>query len=255
MRILALNGSPRGRDSNTDRLLLPILEGAREADADVEELYMNDLAVHPCSGCFSCWGPTAGECVIEDDMPLVLQKVLEADIVIWAFPLYCYGMPAQLQAVQERMLPLVMPQLVRSGDAYGHPSRYPKSRTKWVVLCNCGFPERKHFDPIVMKFRQLAGAASRRDPVEFILMPAGELLRTVEDDPAAVGPLEELRDELRQAGHQLAERGTVGPGKLDALSRPLTERFGISPDLYARMANSQWEDYRKRVQAEAPDGT
>lgn len=253
MKILALNGSPRGRDSNTDRLLLPILEGAREADADVEELYMNDLDVRPCSGCFSCWGPTAGECIIEDDMPVVLQKVLESDIIIWAFPLYCYGMPAQLQAVQERMLPLVMPQLVRSGDLYGHPSRYPKSRSKWVVLCNCGFPERKHFDAIVNKFRLLAGAASRRDPVDFILMAAGELLRTVEDDPNAAEPLERLREELAEAGRQLADRGAVGPAALDALSRPLTERFGISPDLYARMANSHWEEFRQRIQGEGTD--
>lgn len=246
MKILALNGSPRGRDSNTDRLLLPLLEGAREAGAEAEELYMNDLDVQPCSGCFSCWGPTAGECVIEDEMPVVLQKVLESDVIIWAFPLYCYGMPAQLQAVQERMLPLMMPQLVRRGDVHGHPARYPKSRTKWVVLCNCGFPERKHFDPIITKFRLLAGAASGRDPVDFILMAAGESLRMVQDDPAATGPLEELRDELRRAGGELAERGSVGPTTLDALTRPLTERFGISPDIYARMANSHWEEYRRQ---------
>jgi putative NADPH-quinone reductase len=256
MKILALNGSPRGRKSNTDRLLLPLLEGAREEGADTEVLYLSDLNVHPCSARFSCWGPAPGETETEaeDDMPIVLQRVLEADVIVWAFPLYCYGMPALLQAVQERMLPLVMPQLLSSGDVYGQPSRYPKSAAKWVVLCNCGFPERRHFDPIVTKFRLLAGAAGRPDPVDFVLMAAGELLREAEDDPAAAGPLEELRDQLRQAGGQLAERGAIGPAVLDALNRPLTERFGISPDLYVRVACSHWEESRRQAQGGSSAG-
>jgi putative NADPH-quinone reductase len=254
MKLLALNGSPRGRDSNTDRLLLPLLDGAGQAGADTEELYLCDLDVHPCSARFSCWGPAEGNEDAEDDMPLVLQRVLESDVIIWAFPLYCYGMPAQVQAVQERMLPLVMPQLLRGADIYGQRSRYPKSGAKWVVICNCGFPERKHFDPIVTKFRLLASSAGRRDPVDFVLMAAGELLRTMEDDPEAQGPLQDLHDQLSHAGSQLAERGAIGPGTLDALNRPLTERFSISPDLYLRMASSCWQEYREQTLGGGPEG-
>jgi multimeric flavodoxin WrbA len=248
MNILALNGSPRGRRSNTDRLLLPMLEGARGAGATTEVLYMNDLNVQPCKGCFSCWGRTPGKCVQDDDMPLVLERILDSDVLIWAFPLYCYGMPALLQAVQERMLPLVKGDLIPMGDVHGHPLRYPGKKLHWVVLSNCGFPEQRHFDALVMKFRQLAGAAGGGEPIDFILMAAGELLRAVEDDPEAREPLEALRADLRAAGEELAELGRLKDTTREGLSRPITERFGLSPDLYARAANENWAAMQREAE-------
>ena len=134
VKILALNGSPHGRRSNTDRLLLPLLEGASKGGARTEELYLYELDIRPCTGCFNCWVRTPGACVQNDDMTDVLQNVLDVDVLVWAFPLYCYGVPARVQALQERMLPLVLPQFARKGDVHYHPSRYPDRHWKWVVL-------------------------------------------------------------------------------------------------------------------------
>lgn len=242
MKILALNGSPRGRKSNTERLLQPMLEGAREAGAETAELYLNDLDVRPCGGCLSCWTKTPGYCVQDDDGKSVLEKVMESGAVIWAFPLYCYGVPARVQAMQERMLPLALPHFVADGEVHAHPSRYPDRTPKWVVLSNCGLPEQKNFDAMVMKFRQLArGSGDGGKLVEPIVIGAGGLLSYMERRPDQKEALEALWGELRTAGRELAETDTVSDATVAGLSKSLTERIGITARAYARMANQHWE--------------
>ena len=72
-RILAINGSPRGRASNTQRLVNAFFEGAAQAGAACETLFATELDIHDCVGCFSCWNKTPGVCVFKDDMPGVLD--------------------------------------------------------------------------------------------------------------------------------------------------------------------------------------
>jgi multimeric flavodoxin WrbA len=241
MKILALNGSPRGRRSNTDRLLLPFLEGAREGGAEIVGFYLEEQDIQPCKGCFTCWLRTPGRCVQDDDMRSVLPEMLEADAIIWAFPLYCFGVPARMQAVQERMLPLVMPHFVSVGDAHGHPPRYPGKKRKYVVLSNCGLPEKEHFDAVVRKFTQLARAAGDAELIEPIVMAAGELLPYMEKNASMQQVLAAIQDEFRSAGRELAESGTLARATVERLSRPLTERVGISAKAYARAANAYFE--------------
>ncbi|MHC4481727.1 MAG: flavodoxin family protein [Planctomycetota bacterium] len=242
MRILAFNGSPHGRTSNSDRLLLPLLDGAAEGGAETEELYLHDLDIRPCTGCLACWVKSPGYCWQDDDMPEVLKKILRADVLIWAFPLYCYGVPARVQALQERMMPMMLPHFVPAGGGHVHPARFPDRTPKWVVLSTCGFPEQEHFDAVVLKFRQLARAAGGTQLVEPIVMGAGALLGYMEDNPKMQEPLAALREALRSAGRELAETDAIADATVADLSRPLTERVGISAATYGRMANLHWEE-------------
>jgi multimeric flavodoxin WrbA len=91
MNILAINGSPRGKNSNTDQLLIPFLKGAQEGGAIVEELYLSQKNIKGCQGCFACWVKTPGKCVLKDDMPELLDKVNAADVLIFGTPLYACG--------------------------------------------------------------------------------------------------------------------------------------------------------------------
>ena len=97
MNILVINGSPKDERSNTLKLTNAFLAGYRDADEkqslNVETLSVAKLKINPCLGCFACWKNTPGKCCINDDMQMVIEKMLWADITIWSFPLYYYSLP------------------------------------------------------------------------------------------------------------------------------------------------------------------
>ena len=88
--VLLINGSPKGKGSNTYKLAMAFVEGLRKEQTELvlEEIFVNQLEINSCLGCFACWNKTPGQCVIKDDMQEVLDKLLWADITIWSFPLY-----------------------------------------------------------------------------------------------------------------------------------------------------------------------
>ena len=84
MKILSVNGSPKGPSSNTDLILKSFLEGAAQAGAATETIYLKDHIIQHCLGCFNCWGKTAGSCVQDDDMAILLKKFRLADVIVYA---------------------------------------------------------------------------------------------------------------------------------------------------------------------------
>jgi multimeric flavodoxin WrbA len=99
MKVLGIMGSPR-RQSNTETLLDKALEGAREAGADVEKVLVSKLKVSPCLEIYAC--RKDGNCSIKDDMQLLYGKLLEADHIIFASPIFFYGITSQAKAVVDR---------------------------------------------------------------------------------------------------------------------------------------------------------
>lgn len=243
MKVLAINGSPRGQTSNTPRLLDPLLDGMREQGPDVEELYLADLDVRPCMGCFSCWVRTPGRCVQQDDMAGLHEKMLASDVFVLGFGLYISSAPAGVQALLERMLPLAEPWLVERGGATAHPSRHPGRRWRWAVACNCGFPEQEQFGPLAARFNQMG--------VQLITMAAGEFLPYMERLPEMAQPLEALRSALRGAGKELARTGSI-PEKVRAdLNRPVIEWAGVTAEQYREFGN---ESFRAALEESGPAG-
>ena len=106
MKILAINGSPRAARGNTDKIMRPFLEGARQAGAETEVLYVKDLDIKACQGCYTCQFKTPGVCVYQDDMPGVLDKMKEADALVFAVPLYVFSVPAKFKAFLDRLIVL-----------------------------------------------------------------------------------------------------------------------------------------------------
>ena len=100
-RILVLTGSPR-KNGNTDRLAASFAKGAGEHN-EVEMVSAADLAVHPCTGCNSCFGREGNACIQEDGMALLYRKLRETDVLTVASPVYFYGVSAQLKAVVDRL--------------------------------------------------------------------------------------------------------------------------------------------------------
>ena len=72
MKILVINGSPRGEKSVTLKITRAFLEGMGESAEIIDTMRVN---VKPCLGCFSCWWKTPGKCAQQDDMADILQDL------------------------------------------------------------------------------------------------------------------------------------------------------------------------------------
>lgn len=99
MRIIVLMGSPN-RQGSTGILVKHFKKGAEEAGHSVEVIDVCHGDIHPCTGCVKCG--YEGPCVWQDDVELIRQKLLSSDMVVFATPLYYYGMSAQLKTVVDR---------------------------------------------------------------------------------------------------------------------------------------------------------
>ena len=107
MKALFINGSPR-KNKNTALLLEQAMEGAREAGAEVEmvNLYDRSLNYKGCMSCFACKvkGGRKGVCSFKDDLQPILEKAVEADVLVCGSPVYCSYPSANLRAFLERLV-------------------------------------------------------------------------------------------------------------------------------------------------------
>lgn len=99
-RILILSSSPR-RGGNSDRLCDEFLRGAREAGHLVEKLFLKDLDIAYCTGCGACFGGD-GRCSQRDDAAGVLDKMVRADVIVLATPVYFYTVCGQMKTLIDR---------------------------------------------------------------------------------------------------------------------------------------------------------
>lgn len=87
--------------SNSDMLADKFIEGAQAAGNEVEKITLSGKNIGFCKGCLAC--QKLGKCVIDDDANGIMQKVLEADVVCWATPIYYYEMSGQMKVLIDRM--------------------------------------------------------------------------------------------------------------------------------------------------------
>ncbi len=226
MKILVFNGSPKREKSDTMCITRAFLAGMEAAGVqEVKVITAVDQHVEYCTGCFACMH-NGGTCIYDDDMKGILEEILRSDLLIFSFPLYCYGMPAPLKAIIDRILPLSKMTMEKVGDRYEHVGQADYSHLKYLMICGCGFPNsRQNFEPAVSQFK--------------LLFPCDHTIITVPESPmfnapeAAVvtGPRLEL---VKEAGRQYAEDGVIAPELLSAICSPM-----IPEEVYARIVNGQ----------------
>lgn len=85
MRVLALLGSPR-INKNTDILLEEVIKGTKECTEEINKYELLKLKINPCIGCYKCG--ELGNCIYNDDMKKLYKEFDEADVIIFASPLY-----------------------------------------------------------------------------------------------------------------------------------------------------------------------
>lgn len=99
-RVIVISTSLRA-GSNSDILADKFIEGTVTAGNDVEKISLVGKNISFCKGCLAC--QVAGKCVINDDVNDIAVKVSEADVVVWATPIYYYEMSGQMKTLIDRM--------------------------------------------------------------------------------------------------------------------------------------------------------
>lgn len=100
--ILVLSASFR-KGGNSDTLCDEFIKGALESGNNVEKIHLNDYKINFCRGCGVC--NTTHKCVQKDDMEKILDKMVKADVIVMATPVYFYNMNGQMKTLIDRTVP------------------------------------------------------------------------------------------------------------------------------------------------------
>ena len=99
--VLILSGSPR-KNGNSDILCDEFMRGAVESGNEVEKIRVAEKNIGFCTACCTC--KDTGTCIIKDDMTEILQKMIDADVIVFASPVYFYSIDAQLKTLIDRTI-------------------------------------------------------------------------------------------------------------------------------------------------------
>ena len=225
MKVLVINGSPSGEKSNTMHLTRAFLEGAKWTDAEVIDI--SKINVKGCTGCFSCWTKTPGKCIINDDVAKYLPKIVEADVIIWSFPLYSCGFPGELKCFMDRQLPLGLPDMDTSSETGSHPTRYDFSKKRAFYISTCGFwTAQKNYDSIIKVLEHTGGNHEKFS----IFCGQGAIF----NEPDAKEVADEYLKIVRRAGEECIT-GDISEETQKALREPMFPK-----EVYEGFANASW---------------
>ncbi len=162
MKVLILNGSPRGQKSNTIRLSRAFVEGlGKVCPVECEEVTLAELNIEHCIGCLNCWKRTPGKCFKDDDAAAVIEKWAKADIVIWSFGLYYYSLPTTLKTFMDRLVQTRRPIMKDRRDGKGngmHTSRYDLDGQRNILISTCGYYTYKgNYEAVKNQFDYMLG--------------------------------------------------------------------------------------------------
>ncbi len=228
MKVLALNSSARTGDvSKTEIMLDCLVEGMRDAGADVEIVNLRSKRIEYCIGCFTCWTKTPGVCIHKDDMTKeIYPDLLDCDLSVLATPLYHYTVNAQLKTFIERTLPIAQPFFVKQDGVTRHPLRLDPPPV--AVISVAGFPEASVFDQLRSYFNYLYGDRL----IAEIYRSSAEMLRRSTPNKVWKGILAATV----QGGRELVESMKISPETMAQIEEPVTDFDGMAP-----LGNVMWQ--------------
>jgi len=232
MNVLAFNSSPLMAEGNTAKILNPFLEGMRNAGAQVELFYTKKLKINPCQGEFHCWIKTPGECFQEDDMQMLYPKLEDAEIWVFATPVYVDAVSGPMKNLMDRIIPIAEPFFELRDCHCRHPLREGVKKGKVVLVSNCGLWEMDNFEPLLVHME----AACKNLDREFagaLLRPHGPGLEIVVGMGQSV---DDIFDAAKEAGRQLVKDGKMSSETLNVVSREL-----IPQQAYLQVINEVFE--------------
>ena len=150
-------------------------------------------------------------------MEMLLPKLAEADIWVFASPVYVDGMSGPLKNLLDRIIPLIQPFIELRDGHCRHPRRGGTISGKIVLVSNCGFWEMDNFDPLLAHMK----AICKNGNMEFagaLLRPHGGGMRYMVEQGI---PVDDIFEAAKEAGRQLVVEGRMSPETLKTVSREL----------------------------------
>jgi multimeric flavodoxin WrbA len=217
MKVLVFNGSPNMDKGNTALILSPFVEGMMEEGAEVDLQYVKRLKINPCQGEMNCWLKTPGECLQKDDMNAIYPKLRQADVIVFAVPVYMDGMPGPMKTLIDRLIPLIEPYVeLREGHCrHTVPERHKHSKV--ALVSTCGFWEMDNFNPLVMHIQAICKNACW-EYTGALLRPHSSALWYMLKKGM---PVQDVIEAAKKAGRDLARDGRMKEETLKIVSRGL----------------------------------
>jgi len=211
MKVLVISGSPRMEKGYTNKILAPFIKGMKEAGADVELIYVQNMKINPCLADESCMDKTPGICIHNDDMKDILSKLSDAELWVLATPVYYSSVTGQMKIFIDRMLPMGFAETVIVDGRTAHLGRKAIDNRKVALVSTCGLYEMDNFDSLMYYIKAFCWNTKS----EF----AGAVLRP---HPWAVDSIpDDIIKASKDAGYQLISEGKMSQENLDIISRPL----------------------------------
>ena len=231
MKIFAVNGSPTKKKGMTTIMMDLFLKGAKDAGAEVESIFVSDKKIQFCTGCFKCWVKHPGVCIFKDDMPELLEKIKEADVMLFGTPVYADGMTAQTKMFIDRIIPLIQPEIEFVDGHYRHIKRLdviPK-----IALLSCaGFYENDNFDALVHHVKSIC-KNFQSEYIGAVLRPSSYALAMEDFYPDHVPAIKQA---IYDSGKDLVEKGAFNEETLKAVTvQPISAEDNL------KRANEMWE--------------
>jgi hypothetical protein len=179
-KVLALNGSMR-KFGNTSILLQHFLDGARNFTGDVEEIIARDVNLEYCRGCLRC--NLLGRCsVSEDDWPEISNKILNANVVAFASPIYFHHISASLKKIIDRFRSFIHIQITETGLIHTPWQEWDKD----IVLLLCmGSSDVSDAGPVIDLFKFMKSILGQKNRLHIItatrLAVIKQVIKTEED--------------------------------------------------------------------------
>jgi putative NADPH-quinone reductase len=211
MRVLMLNGSPRGTKSVTGKLLDHLATGLTEGGASVTRFNVADMNISPCKACLTCIYSNPGACIQKDDMTQIYRWLKVSDLLVLGTPVYFDNMTAQMKAVLDRC---VCAFRLKAGRLDG--ATYPDlwhMPARWLLVSTCGLPEKEIFAPLIATFRAQAASAGSK-PLGEVCVPGSISLQV---EPSKMS---RHLQELHALGVHIATKGDTDHEMLKALNVP-----------------------------------
>jgi len=214
MRVIALNGSARGKKGVTWKLMDALLKGLSEGGAAIRDVQLNEMNISYCNACLTCMHKTPGQCAQRDDMDQIYPVLKESDLFVMGTPVYTDSMSARMKTVTDRCICGMDPFLrVDPANRVRHPYSWAMP-SKFFLVSTSGFPEMENFQPLIMTFRAQATNFGCESMGE-ICIPGSIALQMA---PQLLEPRLEM---IQRAGKMLALDGKADPTLLEEISKPI----------------------------------